>query len=118
MSTGEERRQDLRGAVAVRIMSWRSERIPWAYDGEASVWHDRGGAPLVPEQAWRPDEDHAQCMTVLARMRELGFAFELRSLGDAVRAVFRHDSGAHGEAEHDDLRRALLGAALAAAGSR
>lgn len=94
-------------------MGWHLARIAWAYTGDAEVWHDRGGTPLIARAAWRPDEDDAQCLQVLECMLARGHAYQLSGDGALHRAAFGPAED-HREVRDPERRIALLRAALAA----
>jgi hypothetical protein len=113
----DEAREALRDDIAARVMGWTSGRVAWAYDGAAMLWHSADGIPLLPRDAWRPDQNDAQAMQVLERMVELGFDYVLGSSGGRTFAAFEGPDGGSERVEHPERRIALLRAALSALGA-
>ena len=103
--------------IARRVMGWTATDIPWAYDGETSVWHTAGGDPVITVFSWRPDRNDAQNMQVLERMLELGFEIALTACCGRAVVEFRRGAAPVAHDEDRDRRTALLRAALAAVGS-
>ncbi len=108
---------DLGSRVARQVMNWHQVRRGWAYSDEAELWCSGEDVPLMPCQAWRPEHDDTQAMQVLERMTALGFEWTLGGGAGGVSAEFRHRDGRRARAEDPDRRRALLRAALEAAGA-
>ncbi|MCP5149914.1 MAG: hypothetical protein H6983_20245 [Ectothiorhodospiraceae bacterium] len=104
---------ELRDAVARLVMGWSATRMPWAYEGVASVWHDGDGVPLMACAAWRPEDDAAQRARVLDAMVRRGFGFEIAGDGAQTRVAFSRDGQTMAVALDADRARALLRAALA-----
>ena len=100
--------------IARRVMGWTATDIPWAYDGETSVWHTLGGDPIMTVFSWRPDRNDAQNMQVLERMLELGFEIELTACREATVVEFRHGATLVAHDEDGNRKIALLRAALVA----
>ncbi|MDD9982959.1 MAG: hypothetical protein OXU81_16660 [Gammaproteobacteria bacterium] len=103
--------------IARRVMGWTATDIPWAYDGETSVWHTAGGDPVMTVYSWRPDRNDAQNMQVLERMLELGFEIALTACRERTVVEFSRDAAPVARNENRDRKTALLRAALAAVGS-
>ena len=103
--------------IARRVMGWTAIGIPWAYDGETSVWHTLGGDPVMTVFSWRPDRDDAQNMQVFERMLALGFEITLTACRERTVVEFSRGAAPVAHNEDRDRRTALLRAALAAVGS-
>ena len=103
--------------IARCVMGWTATDIPWAYDGETSLWHTAEGDPVMTVFSWRPDRNDAQNMQVLDRMFELGFEIALTACRGRTVVEFRRGAVPVAHIEHRDRRTALLRAALAAVGS-
>ena len=103
--------------IARRVMGWTAADIPWAYDGETSVWHSAGGDPVMTEFSWRPDRNDAQNMQVLERMLELGFEIALTARCERTVVEFSRGAAPVARDVDRDRRTALLRAALVAVGS-
>lgn len=117
MSDSEFDPDQLREAIATRIMGWQPAERSWAYSGGATLWYDATGVGLLPVQAWRPDADDHQCMQVIEKMEALGFAYCLRGTAGHSEAVFYLPGDEPPTAQsHPDRRRAILEAALRAIG--
>jgi len=107
--------EQLREAVATRIMGWHQGDRSWAYSGGATLWYDASGVGLLPMQAWRPDEDPQQCAQVIDRMETLGFAYRMHGDSGRTEAVFYPSGRAPPTPHtHQERRRAILEAALEA----
>ena len=102
--------------IARRVMGWTAADIPWAYDGETSVWHAAGGDPIMTVFSWRPDRNDSQNILVLERMLELGFEIALTVRCERTVVEFSRGAASVARDEDRDRRIALLRAALAAVG--
>ena len=107
-------RKELCEDIAVRVMCWHVEPIPWAYDGTVQLWHDGDGTPLLTVHSWQPDDDEAQCMQVVARMLDMGFRLHLEQSRDICQVRFATDAHCGPEEKHAERRLAILLAAKAA----
>lgn len=106
----EEKLSALRDHVARRVMGWNTIQLPWAYSEEAILWRTTDGTPLLPTQAWRPDENELQCANVLDQMISLGYSFSLNIENGITEAKFWQ--GRKTEIHRDSERRiAILQAA-------
>ena len=103
--------------IARRVMGWTAADIPWAYDGETSVWHTAGGDPVMTVYSWRPDRNDAQNMQVLERMLELGFEIVLTACRKRTVVEFSRGTTLVARNEDRDRRIALLRTVLAAVSS-
>lgn len=103
--------------IARRVMGWTAADIPWAHDGETSVWHTPGGDPVMTVFSWRPDRNDSQNMQVLERMLELGFEIALTACRERTVVEFSRGAAPVTHEEDRDRRTALLRGALAAVAS-